>query len=96
MMYDAVPKMSDATAELLFGAPSDDEFGSSFFHEKLLDSHFIPSLVTADGVAALLREQEDEILAFDAAVAHSAFIVRAEIASIADPTLYVLDEEVTG
>jgi hypothetical protein len=95
-MRESVHPMSDATADVLFGGSRlDDALDSSFFHEKLLATHFDPSLVRMAGIKALLEEQEAEVKAFDAAVAESDALVCAAIATISDHSLFVLDAEVT-
>lgn len=91
-MNDTVPTMSTKNADILFGRQFAEDIESSFFHDKLLDTLFDPSLERLAGVTALLQEQEAAVLVFDTTVATVDAMVRAEIAAIADPSLFVLDE----
>ena len=92
-MNDAVSPMSDRTADTLLGARFAEDIESSFFHQKLLQTHFDPSLERLAGILELLNEQEAVVDAFDTMVAESDALVRAQIAAIADPALFVLDDE---
>lgn len=51
--------------DTLFGARFAEDIESSFFHQKLLQTHFDPSLERLAGVLELLNEQEAAVDAFD-------------------------------
>lgn len=73
-------KMSERTADLIIGRSTDCE--SPLFHDKLLDTHFTPSLDTAAGIKSLLDVVEAEYAATDQVIFEAVQMVKNAIATI--------------